>query len=76
MGQTFDELYEEVKGFVIKTNKCNLSHIKDNFGLGILTTQRLIKRLEAEGIVTKFNDMDREREVLNEMQLNLFGLEG
>lgn len=69
MGQTFDELYEEVKDYVIKINKCNPSHIKGNFGIGYLTTQRLIKRLEVDGIVSHSDDMDRVRMVLKQLSL-------
>lgn len=69
MSQTVDELYEEVKAYVIETNKCNPSHIKDNFGLGFLLTERLIKRLEVDGIVSQSDDMKSERYVLKQLSL-------
>lgn len=72
MRQTIDELYQEIKSFVRESKKCSASLIMKNFGLGFLLTYRLIKRLEEDGVVSKFDDMDRERKVLIVKQLSLF----
>jgi len=68
MKQTLDELYMEVKTFVIETNKCSTAHIKQKFGIGFLISYQLIKRLEVDGVVSQFDDMDRVRRVLSKLE--------
>ena len=58
-----DEIYEDVKRFVIKTGKCSTSKLINQFGIGYSKAARYIDMLEEEGIVGPENG-SKPREVL------------
>ena len=55
-----DEIYEDVKRFVIKTGKCSTSKLINQFGIGYSKADGLLDTLEQDGIIRR----DGSRRVL------------
>ncbi len=58
-----DEMYEEIKKFVIKERKASTSYLKRKFNIGYFRAAKMIDRLEEEGIIGPENG-SKPREVL------------
>ncbi|WP_075618554.1 hypothetical protein [Paenisporosarcina indica] len=62
MSKSFEDYYQEVKSYVVATKVCNVQHIKNEFNIfGVMTRERFIRRLEEEGIVEKFEDIEKKQ---------------
>lgn len=57
-----DEIYEDVKRFVIKTGKCSTSKLINQFGIGYSKADGLLDTLEQDGIIRR----DGNRRVLSD----------
>ena len=57
-----DEIYEDVKRFVIKTGKCSTSKLINQFGIGYSKADGLLDTLEHDGIIRR----DGNRRVLSD----------
>lgn len=58
-----DRLYEEIKDFVIRTQKASTSLLQRHFTLGYSRAARMIDRLESDGVIGESNGA-KPREVL------------
>lgn len=58
-----DKLYEEIKDFVIRTQKASTSLLQRHFTVGYSRAARMIDRLEEEGVIGESNGA-KPREVL------------
>lgn len=66
-----DDIYEDIKAFVIKERKASASLLQRKFSIGFIRAARLIDRLEEDGIIGPANGA-KPREILVDDNTNKF----